>query len=132
MKEIKRFFGYIIFRIYRYGVKVMSTGDDNWELGGYFYLLGLPTAFTIFLTIVYIEDFFDFKLENYFPTTKSQFPIAVIIGVVNMFIISLFIPFKKVKNLTYSQEERVKYRNVFLVLLGIFVLFVLLRIKGFL
>ncbi len=107
----------------------MSSGDDNWEWGGYLYVLALPTVVTGFLTIIYIEDFFNFRLEDYFPTTKSQFPIAVIIGVVNMYIISLLIPFNYVKNLTYTPEERIKYRNVFLVLLVLFVLFVVYRVK---
>lgn len=128
--EIKRFFSYLIFRIYRYGIRVISS-DKSWQWGGYFYLLLVISIIPSIISVFCFQNLTGFHFGSYFKSKITLTLSMAFFCIPIMFIFSLFIPFNYVKNLTYTAEERVKYRNVFLVLVVLLILLVVLRVKGY-
>ncbi len=106
MITIKQFFSYLIFRIFK--------------KGGYFYMITFVSFPICMICVFYIEQisWFDNILDNKPRSIKIVIYSFFFIPIWYLF--SLLIPFSYVKNLNFNPEERKKYRNIFLILLALF------------
>jgi hypothetical protein len=127
---MKRFLSYLIFRIVLHGIKISRF--DKGLKSNYYYMLGVISLFPSVILAVYFKRITGYDLIGQFDSKIVKWIITFFtFNLPIMYLFSLLIPHKYVKSLEYTLEERKKYRNVFLVLLLLFVsLFVYLMAKN--
>ncbi len=114
MREVKRFLSYLIFRIVLHGIKISRF--DKGLKSNYYYMLGVISLFPSVILAIYFKCITGFDLIGQFDSKIVKWLVFASFIIPVMFVFSLLIPFSYVKDLSYTAEERVKYRNVFLVL----------------
>ncbi len=128
---MKRFLGYLIFRIYLRGTKIMGLRYEKDEIGGYFYMLIIVSFLPAMIVLVgfiipELEERYNINFSNKNMVHKLLLlPFSLLI----IYPFSFLLPFKRVKNLNYTLDERKKYRNVFLLLLFLFVSLIIYSIS---
>lgn len=121
IKEIKRFLEYILYRIFRHGVSVMSSKNEKWRTGGYIYLLIL---LSLPISVILSNFFFDmfnklFSTNVMIEQDDHRRLITKLKGLIPtvpvMLVLYFLLPRRYIESLEYTKEESKRYRNIFLI-----------------